>query len=83
MSNSLMASFDRGSGIATGSLAAQTRMVSVVGFAPERTGVITNFKYLARTRIFEFEVQHIKESVHCDLKVTSATEVGMPIEVPP
>ena len=55
MSNSLMASFDRGSGIATGSLAAQTRMVSVVGFAPERTGVITNFKYLARARIFEFE----------------------------
>jgi hypothetical protein len=31
MSNSLVASFDRGSGIATGWLAAQTRMVSVVG----------------------------------------------------
>ena len=27
----------------------------VVGFAPEPTGIITNFKYLARTRIFEFE----------------------------
>jgi hypothetical protein len=29
-----LASFDRGSGIATVWLAAQTRMVSVVGFAP-------------------------------------------------
>jgi hypothetical protein len=34
MSNSLVASFDRGRRIATGWLAAQTRMVSVVGFAP-------------------------------------------------
>jgi hypothetical protein len=44
-------------GIMTGDHLPRLR-IFVVGFAPDPTGIITNFKYLARTRIFEFESAH-------------------------
>ena len=43
--------------------AAQTRSVSVATCAPEPTVVITNFKYLAREDISEFESYHPSHAV--------------------
>jgi hypothetical protein len=43
--------------------AAKTRRVSVAACAPEHTVVITNFKYLARADISEFESYHPSHAV--------------------